>query len=178
MEIRVFPQQAAAAAGESFMEYVFYHTTPLGTLHIAHTEEALTQIRCTGAARTPTKPVHALGMRIAQELDEYFAGARKNFSIAANPPGTVFQRRVWEALLQIPYGETCSYTDIARRCGNARACRAVGMANNKNPIAIVIPCHRVIAADGSLCGYAGGLENKAFLLRLEAGVVKQERNGG
>jgi len=160
------------------MEHVFYHATPLETLYIAHTEEALTQIRYSASTQAPTKPESALGMRITEELDEYFAGLRKSFSVPANPAGTPFQRRVWEALMQIPYGETCSYKDIARRCGNERACRAVGMANNKNPIAIVIPCHRVIGAGGELRGYAGGLETKAFLLRLEAGVVKQERIGG
>ena len=111
------------------------------------------------------------GARIARqaivELQEYAAGRRKRFSLPLDLQGTPFQRKVWKALCAIPYGETRSYLQIARAAGNPRASRAVGMANHYNPVAIVVPCHRVIASDGTLGGYAGGLEMKAKMLRLE-----------
>jgi O-6-methylguanine DNA methyltransferase len=101
------------------------------------------------------------------ELNEYFAGTRHNFSFPLDLRGTNFQILCWRALLAIPYGETCSYRDIAEAIGHPHAYRAVGMANNRNPIAIVVPCHRVIASSGSLCGYGGGLDLKRALLDLE-----------
>lgn len=103
----------------------------------------------------------------ATQLREYFDGKRKEFSIKLNPKGTEFQKKVWEALLAIPYGETRSYKEIAIAIGNKNASRAVGMANNKNPIMCIIPCHRVIGADGSLTGYGGGIDIKEKLLKLE-----------
>jgi len=102
-----------------------------------------------------------------RELDEYFAGERRKFDFALDLRGTDFQLACWNALLEIPYGETRSYRDIAHTIGHAQAFRAVGMSNNRNPIAIVVPCHRVIASSGSLCGYGGGLEIKRKLLDLE-----------
>ncbi len=105
------------------------------------------------------------------ELDEYFAGARQAFDVPLTPTGTEFQRRVWHALTTIPYGTTISYRALAERIGQPTATRAVGLANGRNPIAIVIPCHRVIGADGSLTGYGGGLERKRSLLDLEARVA-------
>ncbi len=102
------------------------------------------------------------------ELLEYFAGERKVFSFAYAGKGTEFQQKVWKALCDIPYGETRSYKDIAVAIGNEKACRAVGMANNKNPIGVIVPCHRVIGASGKLVGYASGVEMKAYLLTLEA----------
>lgn len=102
-----------------------------------------------------------------RQLWQYFAGERREFSLPLDPQGTMFQKKVWEVLSHIPYGETRSYGEIAAAVGNPRACRAVGMANNRNPIPILIPCHRVIGADGSLVGYAGGLAFKTGLLRLE-----------
>jgi len=102
-----------------------------------------------------------------RELDEYFAGERKQFSFKLDLRGTYFQLQCWLALLEIPYGETRTYADIARAVGKPSAFRAVGLANNRNPIAIVIPCHRVIASDGTLCGYGGGLDLKEKLLALE-----------
>lgn len=101
------------------------------------------------------------------QLEEYLAGKRREFSVPLSPRGTPFQQRVWNALCAIPYGETRSYRQIAEAVGNPAACRAVGMANNRNPIAILIPCHRVVGADGSLVGYAAGLETKRRLLELE-----------
>jgi methylated-DNA-[protein]-cysteine S-methyltransferase len=104
------------------------------------------------------------------ELEEYFAGQRREFTFALDLRGTDFQRACWRALRAIPYGETRSYADIARAVGKANAFRAVGMANNRNPIAIVVPCHRVVASDGTLCGYGGGLDVKRKLLELEGAL--------
>jgi methylated-DNA-[protein]-cysteine S-methyltransferase len=105
----------------------------------------------------------------ADELAAYFAGGLTEFSLPLAPAGTQFQRRVWAALQQIPYGQTWSYGQLAAKIGNPAAVRAVGLANGRNPIAVVIPCHRVIGANGSLTGYGGGLDRKRFLLDLEAG---------
>ena len=102
-----------------------------------------------------------------KELEEYFQGKRKVFTVPCVHQGTDFQKRVWEALIQIPYGETRTYKEIAAAAGNPKASRAVGMANNRNPIPIIIPCHRVIGTNGSLTGYAGGLKVKEYLLKLE-----------
>jgi methylated-DNA-[protein]-cysteine S-methyltransferase len=103
------------------------------------------------------------------QLAEYFAGDRRDFDLPLAPHGTDFQRRVWAQLQTIPYGTTCSYADIARGIGATNGFRAVGLANGRNPISIIVPCHRVIGADGSLTGYGGGIERKRFLLDLEAG---------
>ncbi len=112
------------------------------------------------------------GMRAyTRELEEYFAGKRREFTFPLDLRGTDFQIACWRALLAIPYGETRTYADIARAVGNPSAFRAVGMANNRNPIAIVVPCHRVIASDGTLCGYGGGLEVKRKLLELEGALT-------
>ena len=104
------------------------------------------------------------------EFEEYFAGKRREFTFPLDLRGTDFQRACWRALLAIPYGETRTYADIARAVGKPNAFRAVGMANNRNPIAIVVPCHRVIASDGTLCGYGGGLDVKRRLLELEGAL--------
>lgn len=106
---------------------------------------------------------------VRRQLDEYFAGTRRHFELTLAPEGTAFQRQVWVELCRIPFGETISYRDLAERIGNPRAVRAVGLANGANPIAIVVPCHRVIGANGSLTGYGGGLDRKRFLLSLERG---------
>jgi len=105
------------------------------------------------------------------ELEEYFDGKRRDFSFPLDLRGTGFQLACWRALLAIPYGETRSYADIARAVGKPNAFRAVGMANNRNPVAIVVPCHRVIASDGTLCGYGGGLDVKRKLLELEGALT-------
>ncbi len=109
--------------------------------------------------------------RVSDELGRYFAGELRSFTLARAAAGTPFQQRVWDELVRIPYGETISYAELARRIGEPRAVRAVGRANGANPIAIVVPCHRVIGADGTLTGYAGGLEKKRALLALEARVA-------
>ena len=105
---------------------------------------------------------------ITDQIDAYFAGERENFDLELAPSGTSFQMRVWDELTKIPYGETISYSELARRLGDLKLVRAVGTANGRNPISIIIPCHRVIGADGSLVGYGGGLERKKWLLEHEA----------
>jgi methylated-DNA-[protein]-cysteine S-methyltransferase len=109
-----------------------------------------------------------------EQLDAYFAGDRREFDLELDLVGTNFQRRVWEALLTIPYGETRSYGYIAEQIGSPGASRAVGLANGRNPIGIIVPCHRVIGANGSLTGYGGGLDRKRVLLELERGRVGRE----
>jgi len=106
------------------------------------------------------------------ELEEYFAGKRREFTFPLDLRGTDFQLACWRALLAIPYGETRTYADVARAVGKPNAFRAVGMANNRNPVAIVVPCHRVIASDGTLCGYGGGLDIKRKLLELEGALTR------
>lgn len=141
--------------------------SPVGKLTLVQEGEALTGLffdsREPGQAETP------LLLRAEQELNEYFQGSRREFDLPLAPRGTEFQRRVWQALCTIPYGETRSYQDLAVLSGCPKGYRAVGMANNRNPISILIPCHRVIGKNGSLTGYGGGLETKAFLLKLESG---------
>ena len=114
-------------------------------------------------------PSTPLLRQTAAELREYFAGERHEFTVPLAPKGTPFQQKIWAALQTIPYGETRSYKDIAAAVGNEKACRAVGMANNRNPLPIFIPCHRVVGSSGKLIGYAGGLDVKMFLLDLEKG---------
>ena len=139
--------------------------SPIGPLTLQGSECSLTGLRF-GDARTG-RPSCLLLEQASEELAEYFAGTRRAFTLPLSPAGTEFQQAVWRALEAIPYGQTVSYRDIALRIGNPKACRAVGMANNRNPIPILVPCHRVVGADGSLTGYAGGLDTKAFLLKLE-----------
>ena len=142
--------------------------SPLGPIRILATEAAVTSVWLPplDASDVPFGD-HAVHQQAACELGEYFAGARTSFDLPLAPRGTEFQQAVWRALRTIPFGETRSYADIARALGQPTATRAVGAANGKNPIAIVVPCHRVIGADGSLTGYAGGLPTKAWLLRHE-----------
>lgn len=113
---------------------------------------------------------------VALELEEYFAGSRREFGTQPAMKGNPFELRVWHALREIPYGETISYGELARRIGEPSAARAVGVANARNPIAVIVPCHRVIGADGSLTGYGGGLERKRLLLDLESDVLPLMRD--
>jgi len=122
------------------------------------------------AEKTPngyTKQETPLIKKAALQFEEYFNGKRKTFNLPLIMHGTVFQKKVWKALQNIPYGKTVSYGEIAAKIGNPKACRAVGLANNRNPISIIVPCHRVIGSNGSLTGYGGGLELKQQLLDLE-----------
>ena len=113
-------------------------------------------------------PQHPILVQAERELREYFAGERRSFSVPLDASGTAFQKKAWAVLLTIPYGETRSYGQLAAQVGNPKASRAVGAANGRNPISIIVPCHRAIASDGALTGFAGGLEAKRHLLALEA----------
>lgn len=146
-----------------------YVDSPIGQLGLIDNGAALTHLLLRGENEPDKATRGETGLlRIAAaQLTEYFAGKRKQFDLPLAPQGTQYQIRVWQALQTIPYGQTRSYGQIAAQTGNAKAARAVGLANNRNPISIIIPCHRVIGANGSLTGYAGGLAAKAALLRLE-----------
>lgn len=144
---------------------MFCYKSLIGNLYIEEENEHIVQISFFNM-NTEEKETKLI-KETCKQLSEYFAGQRNVFSIPILPKGTAFQKLVWSALCEIPYGETCSYKDIACMIGNPNASRAVGMANNKNPIAIIIPCHRVLGKNGDLTGYAGGLEIKNKLLKLE-----------
>lgn len=172
-------------------------TSPVGPLFLAASERGLVALEfdarrpgqqtirlnprdLRSETRLENKRVGSKGLRFeesanamrmyVQELEEYFAGQRREFTFVLDLRGTDFQKACWRALLAISYGETRSYGDIARAVGRPQGFRAVGMANNRNPVAIVVPCHRVIASDGSLCGYGGGLAVKRKLLELEGAL--------
>lgn len=149
------------------MKYVFYGQSPVGELTLAQEGGALTHLLFGHVQMDAVQEKTPLLTEAWGQLEEYFAGSRRVFDLPLMPQGTDFQRRVWDALLTIPYGETRSYGEIAALAGSPKAFRAAGMANHNNPISIIIPCHRVIGKNGSLTGYGGGLEAKRFLLELE-----------
>lgn len=140
--------------------------SPVGILTLREEKGTLTALDFTPQAELKAPATQLLRMAVTQ-LDEYFAGIRKSFDVLLRLDGTEFQCRVWEALLDIPWGETRSYGQIAATIGNPKASRAVGMANNRNPVSIIVPCHRVVGSDGRLLGYGGGLDVKKKLLTLE-----------
>ncbi len=152
------------------MEIIQYLDSPLGKIGIVEGNEKITQVFFVDYENTSDLYIEKstnLLHNAQEQLSQYFSGQRKIFDLPLDPRGTNFMKNDWKALIEIPYGETRSYKQIAEAIGNPNACRAVGMANNRNPIAIVIPCHRVIGADGNLVGYAGGLHLKKYLLELE-----------
>jgi methylated-DNA-[protein]-cysteine S-methyltransferase len=155
------------------MNYVMFLESPIGRLSLYSDAQALTGLymekREPEGDTLPGEDIAAL-QTAARQLDEYFAGARRDFNLAVAPQGTIFQRKVWEQLQGIRCGETMSYGQLAKRMLQPGASRAVGLANGRNPVSIVIPCHRVIGADGSLTGYGGGLERKQWLLQHERGM--------
>ena len=149
-----------------------YHDSPLGSSLLVGKDKYLHSLtlptqRSNDWPLPDWQPTKTEFGECVKQLDKYFAGKLRKFSLDLAPQGTLFQREVWDALLQIPYGETRSYQDIAYAIGNPKAVRAVGNSNARNPIAIIIPCHRVIGANGKLTGYAGGLAYKRALLDLE-----------
>ena len=144
--------------------------SPIGPLRLTAADEALQRIDHITEQPDFEAIAHPVLHRAAEQLREYFAGARRTFDLPLDPKGTEFQRRVWDALHGIPCGQTLSYGQLAERLGDPKAVRAVGRANGKNPLSIVVPCHRVIGGDSSLTGYAGGLERKRQLLELEGGI--------
>ena len=151
-----------------------YMASPVGQLKLVANEQALVAIlwdnenpKRVRLAELIEDVSHSILLNTQQQLSEYFSGQRKVFDIPLDFEGTDFQKQVWSALLTIPYGETRSYKQIAQQLGNEKAVRAVGAANGKNPISIIAPCHRVIGSGGALVGFAGGLDKKEILLRLE-----------
>jgi methylated-DNA-[protein]-cysteine S-methyltransferase len=151
------------------LPYRLRYESPFGPLLVAGDDEALTHLLLPGAVGTLTSTARLDGpvQRAARQLDEYFAGRRQQFDLPLAPPGTPFRQRVWQELTTIPYGQTITYAELAIKADKPGAFRAVGQANGANPIAIIVPCHRVIAAGGGLGGYGGGLELKQGLLDLE-----------
>ena len=158
------------------METLYYAQidSPIGPLNLAVSEQGLVALEFDRKTFPPRKDKNVAWQKsvektapYARELREYFAGKRREFSFALDLRGTPFQKQCWQALLAIPYGETRTYADIARAIKNPQAFRAVGLANNRNPIAIVVPCHRVIRTDGELAGYRWGLQRKQKLLERE-----------
>lgn len=154
------------------MKKYTYTETPLGIMTLAEENNAITDLRFNAEIIPDAiKSNTAILTDASQQLSEYFDGKRTEFSLSLNPTGTVFQLSVWNALLEIPYGETTTYKAIANKIHQPCAARAVGMANNKNPIPIIIPCHRVLGANGVIKGYGGGIEIMKFLLELEKRYV-------
>jgi len=153
--------------------------SPVGSLLLAGTQTHLKYVhfQCGPRALAPNPDWQAARepfARAAAQFEEYFAGARRRFELPLDPAGTAFQLRVWRALASVPYGSVVSYGELARRIGQPQACRAVGLANGANPLPIIVPCHRVIGADGSLTGFGGGLEVKRRLLALERRLLGEE----
>ncbi len=163
------------------MREIFYdrYLAPIGPLTIGVTADGLAALEFGKTYVRPQRHAGDTWVRSASqvapvvaELQDYFAGTRRRFSIPLDLRGTDFQLRCWRALLEIPYGETITYAELARRVGSPRGFRAVGMANHDNPVAIIVPCHRVLASDGSLGGYGGGLDVKRALLELEGALPR------
>lgn len=152
-----------------------YYKTPIGTAKIVGNNDGIQSISVTdddfSTALEATTCIAIINC--VTQLEEYFKGTRKEFNLKLNPQGTEFQKKVWNGLLEIPFGKTTSYLKQSKQLGNSKAIRAVASANGKNPIWIVIPCHRVIGSDGSLTGYAGGIWRKKWLLEHESGVKQQ-----
>jgi methylated-DNA-[protein]-cysteine S-methyltransferase len=154
--------------------------TPIGELTLTASDTALAAVYFPTSRHGPPPAeragwieddgTHTVLARARTQLEEYFAGSRTRFDLPLDAAGSVFERRVWEALLAIPFGSTTSYGELARRLGDPRATRAVGAANGKNPIPIIVPCHRVIGADGDLTGFGGGIERKRWLLAHEGAL--------
>lgn len=140
--------------------------SPIGLLKIRASEEGLTEIDYVDSRDETPRP-NAFTRQCQTQLTEYFAGKRREFDLSLAPQGTEFQQQVWMALREIPYGQTCSYSSLAEQLNRPGAQRAVGAANGKNPLSIVVPCHRVIGRSGRLTGYAGGLDRKEWLLMHE-----------
>src|SRR5258706_4989030 len=159
------------------MTQLFYKeiASPVGTLKLVASSDALVAVLWERERRNRVKldamtsaPQQPILLAAERQLAEYFAGASTEFDLPLQPDGSEFQKKVWQALREIPFGQTRSYLDLAKAVGSSKAARAVGAANGKNPLSIIVPCHRVVGSNGSLTGFAGGLETKAALLALEA----------
>lgn len=147
--------------------------TPLGTAVIEGDEKGISSILISEETFQPSKEIPDSLREPVKQLQEYFDGERTNFELKLNPEGTQFQKQIWQELQHIPFGQTTSYFELSKKYGDIKAIRAVAAANGKNPLWIVVPCHRVIGSDGSLTGYAGGLWRKKWLLEHEQPVKQQ-----
>ncbi|OEK03180.1 cysteine methyltransferase [Roseivirga sp. 4D4] len=155
---------------------ISYMDSPLGKIKIVGENDHIKRVSFVdGEERATDGPVPLVVRNCKKQLKEYFAGKRKEFNVPLDPDGTDFQKEVWKALLDIPFGKTSTYAKQSITLGDIKKIRAVGTANGKNPIAVIIPCHRVIGTDGSLTGYAGGLDKKEWLLRLEESMPGQNQ---
>lgn len=152
---------------------IAYFQTPLGIAKILGDQNGISVISIDDEGQI-SKNIPTVLQDAVSQLNDYFEGKRTDFNFKLNPSGTEFQQKVWKALLEIPFGKTCSYMDLSKKLGDVKAIRAVASANGKNPLWIVVPCHRVIGTDGSLTGYAGGLWRKKWLLEHENPSRKQE----
>lgn len=167
---------------ETIIMFIDYLDTPLGLFEFMATEQGISQAIFCGDKPSKHKPLKSYRNSITtlgkQQLTEYFAGERKQFTVPLDPQGTPFQKSVWHCLSKIAFGELSSYGEIAKMLDKPKASQAVGGANSRNPISIIVPCHRVVASNGALTGYAGGLERKLWLLNHEGAKVKvcQEHN--
>ena len=150
------------------MKTVFYYDcleTPTGLLEVTASSDAVLSVYFVDQPHDVSR--NTITSKAIEQLTEYFAGQRTCFNLPLGSQGTIFQQKVWQALTEISYGATCSYGDIANQIDNPKAVRAVGLANSKNPISVIVPCHRVIGKNGNLTGYAGGVDRKAWLLKHE-----------
>lgn len=150
-----------------------YYKTPIGTAKIVGDAHGITEVSVLDDAIESSCKIPEYLKDCITQLEEYFNGIRTEFTLKLNPQGTDFQKRVWNELLQVPFGKTCTYLEQSKKLGDPKAIRAVAAANGKNPIWIVIPCHRIIGSDGSLTGYAGGLWRKKWLLEHESPSTQQ-----
>ena len=149
--------------------------SPIGNLSLVEQDNQLVEVEYTENDLTPM-PENEIIILAKNQLDEYFAGQRQEFTLPLKPAGTEFQQKVWQQLLLIPYGTTISYQEVANRLGDPKCIRAAARANGQNPIAIIIPCHRVIGSGGEMTGYAGGIQRKKDLLTLEGADVMNQMN--
>jgi methylated-DNA-[protein]-cysteine S-methyltransferase len=147
-----------------------YYTSPIGILEIRGDDDGIVSVLFVEKDDDQTTKIHPVLKECIYQLDEYFTGIRKEFGLKLNPQGSEFQKKVWNHLLDVPFGKTKSYLDISKKLGDANATRAVGNANGRNPISIIVPCHRVIGTNGKLTGYAGGLWRKEWLLKHEGSI--------
>jgi len=152
---------------------IAYLKTPLGHAQIEGDQQGISAVRVSDQEQTLNSEIPEVLEEAVYQLKEYFRGDRKQFDLPLNPQGTKFQKRVWKELCKIPYGKSISYLDLSKKLGDPKAIRAVASANGKNPLWIIIPCHRVIGSNGDLVGYAGGLERKKWLLNHESPSKQQ-----
>ncbi len=152
---------------------VVYLTSPLGSIQIEGDDEGISQVIFLDEAIPQSEKIPETLINVVSQLQDYFAGKRSDFDLKLNPKGTDFQKKVWLQLAEIPFGKTTSYLQMAKDLGDPKVIRAAASANGKNPIAIIIPCHRVIGSDQSMTGYAGGIWRKKWLLEHESPVTQQ-----